>query len=76
LVAILISELKFNINGAITALERNIYFYVDPAEENEKTLLPRIRNRAYIMFHGLRASSKTTRIMRAIEQLQNEFCCL
>ena len=28
------------------------------------------------MFYGARGSGKTTRVERALEQLQDEFCCL
>jgi len=66
----------FTVNGAITRSKRSAYFYVDPAKQNEETLLPSIRNGSYIMFYGPRACGKSTRVDRAAEQLQDEFCCL
>jgi predicted AAA+ superfamily ATPase len=52
------------------------YFYVDPAQDNRETLLNHIKEGKWLFLYGPRASGKTTRIERAIEQLDNEFCCL
>jgi len=67
---------RWTVNGAITRLNKQNYFYVDPAAENERTLLPGIRKGNYIMFYGARGSGKSTRIERVLEQLQDQFCCL
>jgi len=66
---------KFVVNGAIRSDQQNSICYVDPNELNAD-LLKSIRNGNYLLFHGARASGKTTSILRAIEQLKNEFCCI
>lgn len=67
---------RFTVNGAITSLTSPGYYFVDPAEENRRILLPGIYNGAFLMLYGPRGSGKSTRVYRAIEQLSNDFCCL
>eukprot|EP01128_Nolandella_sp_AFSM9_P007604 TRINITY_DN421_c0_g1_i5.p1 TRINITY_DN421_c0_g1~~TRINITY_DN421_c0_g1_i5.p1 ORF type:complete len:618 (+),score=132.83 TRINITY_DN421_c0_g1_i5:76-1929(+) len=66
---------SWTVNGAITADSREIYYYLDPALGNEELLLPHVREGNYVMLYGARASGKTTRAFRAMEQLQ-DYCCL
>lgn len=64
---------KFTINGAITDLTRGAYFFDDPAPVNESKLLPSVRGGAYVMLYGPRAAGKSTRMLRACEQLGHDF---
>ena len=64
---------KFSTNGAIRYWDSGSLFYVDPGQDNDEALLPSIRAGAYIMFHGPRASGKTTKMFRACEQLGKEY---
>eukprot|EP01128_Nolandella_sp_AFSM9_P007600 TRINITY_DN421_c0_g1_i1.p1 TRINITY_DN421_c0_g1~~TRINITY_DN421_c0_g1_i1.p1 ORF type:complete len:618 (+),score=126.91 TRINITY_DN421_c0_g1_i1:76-1929(+) len=66
---------SWTVNGAITADSREIYYYLDPALGNEELLLPHVREGNYVMLYGARASGKTTRAFRAMEQLE-DYCCL
>jgi hypothetical protein len=68
------SDRKFTINGAITDLTRDTYFYDDPAPLNETTLqLPLVRTGKYVMMFGPRAAGKSTCMLRAYEQLGQDF---
>jgi hypothetical protein len=64
---------KFTINGAITDLTRDAYFYDDPAPSNETTLLPLVRTGKCVMMFGPRAAGKSTCMLRAYEQLGQDF---
>lgn len=72
--ALSLNRLTWTVNGAITHSERYSHYYLDQAPRNEELLLPHIRKGNYVMLYGARASGKTTRAFRAMEQLE-DYCC-
>jgi energy-coupling factor transporter ATP-binding protein EcfA2 len=64
------------VNGAISKLNRQDFFYMDPSASNSKILLPHIDKGEFIMFYGARGSGKTTRIFRMQEQLQENYAVI
>ncbi|CAI2173708.1 10196_t:CDS:2, partial [Funneliformis geosporum] len=60
---------KFSINSTIMPWERKNVYFVDPAENNEK-LIELICEGEYVLLHGPRASGKSTRALRAMDQLE------
>jgi hypothetical protein len=54
------------------------FVYVDVGPANERVLLPHLYQREpvpFVLLYGPRAASKTTHMLRALEQLP-EFCCI
>ncbi|GES85313.1 P-loop containing nucleoside triphosphate hydrolase protein [Rhizophagus clarus] len=66
---------KFSVNSTIMPWERKNVYFVDPAENNKK-LIELICEGEYVLLHGPRASGKSTRALRAIDQLEERgyFC--
>ena len=67
---------KWNTNGAIRRIQRNAAYFVDPLVLSGP-LLNKIRDGEFVALHGARASGKTTRVFRVMEQLEEEdYLCL
>lgn len=68
----------FTVNGRISAVARNAYYYVDPTESN-KEIIEKISKQPggnAIMMFGARGIGKSTRITRLVEQLADDFFCI
>ncbi|CAG8665007.1 6358_t:CDS:2, partial [Paraglomus brasilianum] len=59
---------KFAVNGTIKPNERMNYYFIDPGDYNIP-LIQKVMRGEYILMHGPRASGKSTRTWRAMEQL-------
>lgn len=66
-------NVAFTVNGAIDKMKRASYFYIDPSDSNKEVLLPAVTSGKYVMFHGPRASGKSTRMFHACEQLSGDY---
>ncbi|CAI2200524.1 7512_t:CDS:2, partial [Funneliformis geosporum] len=68
------SRRKWDTNGAIRKVQRDFVYFVDPLSV---PLLNKIRNGEFVALHGARASGKSTRVFRVMEQLEEEdYICL
>jgi hypothetical protein len=73
----ILKKKKWTVNGAIRTFEVDLFYYVDPAEneENQK-FLASIKRRQMLMLMGARASGKSTRLYRLMSQLaDNGYRC-
>ncbi|RUP50473.1 hypothetical protein BC936DRAFT_138972, partial [Jimgerdemannia flammicorona] len=62
---------KWSVNSTLLPRERQSVYFVDPADhERNKDLLENIAESKYVLMHGSRASGKSTRTWRVMEQLQ------
>ncbi|KAF9172172.1 hypothetical protein BGX20_006216 [Mortierella sp. AD010] len=62
---------KWSVNSTILPRERSSVYFVDPAEiEKNRELLENIHDGKFVLMHGARASGKSTRVWRVMEQLQ------
>ena len=67
---------KWDTNGAIRKVQRAGVYFVDPLALSEP-LLNNIRKGKFIALHGARATGKTTRVFRVMEQLEEEgYTCI
>ncbi|RIA91896.1 hypothetical protein C1645_875149 [Glomus cerebriforme] len=67
---------KWDTNGAIRKVQRDATYFVDPLSSSGP-LLNKIRNGEFVALHGARASGKSTRVFRVMEQLEEEgYLCL
>ncbi|CAG8636563.1 15587_t:CDS:2 [Funneliformis caledonium] len=62
---------KWDTNGAIRKAQRTGVYFVDPLTLSEP-LLDRIREGEFMALYGARATGKTTRVFRVMEQLEEE----
>ncbi|RUS30826.1 hypothetical protein BC938DRAFT_478913, partial [Jimgerdemannia flammicorona] len=68
---------KWSVNSTILPRERPNVYFVDPADQKKNVaLLDNIVEGKYVLMHGARASGKSTRTWRVMEQLQESgyFC--
>ncbi|RUS14156.1 hypothetical protein BC937DRAFT_94264 [Endogone sp. FLAS-F59071] len=62
---------KWSVNSTILPRERPNFYFVDPADQQKNVaLLNNIVEGKYVLMHGARASGKSTRTWRVMEQLQ------
>jgi Cdc6-like AAA superfamily ATPase len=67
---------KWNTNGAIRRVQRAGVYFVDPLKLSGP-LLNNIRDGDFIALYGARATGKTTRVFRVMEQLEEEdYICI
>ena len=67
---------KWDTNGAIRKVQRASVYFVDPLALSD-SLLNNIREGEFMALHGARATGKTTRVFRVMEQLEEEgYLCL
>ncbi|CAG8639780.1 5039_t:CDS:2 [Funneliformis caledonium] len=66
---------RWKANSAVTAIERKMQYFADPAEWNS-SLLKKIIEGSFLMIHGVRTSGKSSCIFRTIKQLNEKgyFC--
>jgi hypothetical protein len=67
---------KWNVEGAITSVNRNRYYNIPLESSSQQFLLPLIRKGDYIMFYGPPGSSKSSHLDTTKELLKDEFNCL
>ncbi|RUS16242.1 hypothetical protein BC937DRAFT_91453 [Endogone sp. FLAS-F59071] len=69
---------KWSVNSTILPRERPNFYFVDPADQKKNVdLLNNIVEGKYVLMHGARASGKSTRTWRVMEQLQQSgYLCL
>ena len=60
------------VNAAMHPSEWIFHYFVDPAEQNAP-LIEQIQSGYFIMLYGARASGKSTRVQKVIQQLKHEF---
>jgi hypothetical protein len=69
-------EKKWNLNGAMTISDASRYYYIDPAkQEANDVFLHRVMDAQFVLLSGARASGKTTRLKRMMEQLRALYLC-
>ena len=67
---------KWDTNGAIRKVQRAGVYFVDPLALSGP-LLNNIRKGEFMALYGARATGKTTRVFRVMEQLEEEgYLCL
>ncbi|CAJ0824488.1 14313_t:CDS:10 [Entrophospora sp. SA101] len=62
---------RWKANGAVTAIERKVQCFADPAEWNS-SLLKKIIEGSFLMIHGACASGKSSCVFRTMEQLNEK----
>lgn len=64
------------VNSMMHSYEWDTHYFADPAEQNAP-LLEKIRDCRFVVLYGARASGKSTRVQKAIQQLEQEhdFVC-
>ncbi|KAF9170801.1 hypothetical protein BGX20_008483 [Mortierella sp. AD010] len=68
---------KWAVNSTILPRERPLVYFVDPADLSKNLdLITNIKEGKYVLMHGARASGKSTRTWRVMEELQGSgyFC--
>nr|CAG8507490.1 6128_t:CDS:2 [Entrophospora candida] len=65
---------KWMVNSMMHPYDWDTHYFADPAEQNAP-LLEKIRDGHFVVLYGTRASGKSTRVQKAIQQLEHDFVC-